>query len=381
MYVRLMIFLALFGMLLAFFITTPVIVLFHELGHALAYLFLTKPENIDVYIGSYGLTEKSYNIRLGRLTLYLKKSFPFINRGLCKSSNIEYNYIKQLIIILAGPVFTVFIILVISIIIFNTDVHGSIKLYCFACIIFSIVSLFINLTPRTIKVTGKADIDNDGKQLRFVFRLKGLRRDYIQALTNIMENNISEAIDKLTHILKVCPREEKILRALINLLVVEKKHNEALIRTQELEQVDYLTQEEILQKACMQSFIGKHTEAEKNYRKVLKYDKNNATALNNLGYTLAESKEYIEANKLLNRLIRLYPDFIHGYCTLGYMQILEGKLEEGKLLVEKALETDIKDAYAYKALGIYYRKQGNTEMEKVCFDKAIEIDNTIDLNY
>jgi hypothetical protein len=96
------------------------------------------------------------------------------------------------------------------------------------CIIFSIAGLFTNLTPRTIKIAGRDDLENDGKQLRFVFRLKRLRRDYFQALEYIRENNIPEAIDKLTCILKACPREEKILRLLSNLFIVEKKHSEAL---------------------------------------------------------------------------------------------------------------------------------------------------------
>jgi tetratricopeptide (TPR) repeat protein len=130
----------------------------------------------------------------------------------------------------------------------------------------------------------------------------------------------------------------------------------------------------------MQSFTGSHLAAVANYREVLKYDKNNAIALNNLGYTLAESGEYTEANILLNKLITVYPDFTHGYCTLGYLKILEGKLEEGKLLIDKSLKSDPEDAYAYKALGIYYNRLGNTEMESSCFDKAIELDHTLDIN-
>lgn len=367
------------AILIAFFITAPMIVLFHELGHALAYLLLTKPKQINIFIGSYGVTEKSFNFRLGRLNFYFKKTFPFIKGGLCQSSDIEYNYIKEIIIILAGPFFTIFAISAISIVIFNTDAHGSIKLYCFMCITFSIISLFTNLTPRTVKISGQEDLDNDGKKLRFVFRLKLLRRDYFQALRDIQENNIPEAINKLTYILKACPQEDKILRLIINLFVIEKRHNESLACIEELEKVDYLTQAEILQKGCMQSFTGNHRAAATNYREILKYDKNNSIALNNLGYTLAESGEYVEAEKLLNKLVRLYLEFAHGYCSLGYLKILEGKLEEGKLFVDKTLESDPNDAYAYKALGIYYNRCGNMRMEKSCFDKAVELDNTIDI--
>jgi len=58
----------------AVFISSPLIAVFHELGHALAYLVLTKPRKIDIYIGSYGSRKNVLRFNAGKLRFYVKKS-------------------------------------------------------------------------------------------------------------------------------------------------------------------------------------------------------------------------------------------------------------------------------------------------------------------
>ena len=60
------------------FISSPLIAIIHELGHAFAYLVFTKPENIDIYIGTYGNSKNNIKFRAGKLQFYLKKSFPLV---------------------------------------------------------------------------------------------------------------------------------------------------------------------------------------------------------------------------------------------------------------------------------------------------------------
>src|ERR1700712_5748785 len=91
----------------ALFISSPLIAILHELGHALAYLVLTKPDRIDIYIGSYGNSRNAIQFNSGKLYFYLKRSFPFVKGiGLCHSYKPETNYKRDILILLAGPVFT-----------------------------------------------------------------------------------------------------------------------------------------------------------------------------------------------------------------------------------------------------------------------------------
>src|ERR1700761_6011993 len=116
------------GLYVAFLITNPFITLFHELGHAFAYLVLTKPDNINIYIGSYGQREKALQLKLGKFTFYIKYSFPLIKSGgKCSSSKVERNYINYLIILFAGPISTVIVAILIGYLFLNFNAHGFVK--------------------------------------------------------------------------------------------------------------------------------------------------------------------------------------------------------------------------------------------------------------
>jgi len=369
------------GVYIALFVTSPLIAIFHELGHALAHLILTKPGKIDIYIGSYGEGKKTIDFRIGKLYFHIKRTFPFVKGiGLCKSDKTGTDYIKRIVILLAGPVFTVVAAIGIGAIIFNTNAHGLIKLYCFAFMFFSIVSLYVNLRPRTIRNGKDEYIDNDGKQLLFTLKLKKSYADYITALQCASIGELELAILKLEVILKKLPGEEKILRQLISYTMYAKHYEKALFYLIQLEEKSEFSTKDILNKACMQSLTGHYEESLPNYRLVLKYDAENLTALNNLAYSLVERGEYEEAQQLLKKAENIDPQFYYTYGNLGYLKVLQGDLETGKSLIDKSTEFDGNNAYTYKALGVYYLKLKNADMANECFEKAVELDKRINLD-
>src|SRR5258708_4440771 len=94
---------------LALFISSPLIAILHELGHAFAYLVFTKPDKIDIYIGTYQLPKNAIQFKAGKLNFYIKRSFPFVKGiGLCRSYKAEKNYLYDIFILLAGSFFTLF---------------------------------------------------------------------------------------------------------------------------------------------------------------------------------------------------------------------------------------------------------------------------------
>jgi Tetratricopeptide repeat len=370
----------LISLYVAIFITSPFITIFHELGHAVAYLILTKPNKVDIYIGSYGDSKETMNFKIGKLNFYVKHSFPFIKSGgLCKSDKIETSYLKYIIILLAGPVFTLLMACAIGLIIFNVEVHGSIKLFCFALIICSIISLFVNLRPRTILRSG-VNLDNDGKQILFAINHRKVFSNYIAACQYFEKGEFASASLQLKHALEKIPGDRGVFRLLINSLLQAKNFDDAGPYLSEFEKKFELLPLDRLNKGCLESFTEKHEEAILSYRVVLEDDKNNVLALNNLGYELNEKCEWQEAEQLLEKGIKLSPEFDHLYANLGYTKVLQGDLEAGKILIEKCIELNPKNAYAYKNLGIYYIKIKNLNLAKTNFDKAIEFDDTFDLS-
>lgn len=57
-------------------------------------------------------------------------------------------------------------------------------------------------------------------------------------------------------------------------------------------------------------------------------------------------------------------------------------MQEGKDILDKSLAENTETAYTYKSLGIYYLKLNDVTQAKVHFNKATELDDSIDFgNY
>ena len=78
------------------------ITFFHEMGHATAYLFLTK-NIVSVFLGTYGSREKSLRVLSGRLEIWIIRNPLKWKGGLCESYSSSLSTRGHLIGILAGP--------------------------------------------------------------------------------------------------------------------------------------------------------------------------------------------------------------------------------------------------------------------------------------
>lgn len=368
--------LAILGIYAAIYITNPFIIIFHELGHAFAHLILTKPKKINVFIGSYGDTKTKLNLKIGKLHFYVKPSLFFINGGICQSYSAEPSYKKRVIILLAGPLVSFFVACLIGFFVFDSEIHGVVKLYFFALIICSFISLITNLRPSTIKNT---NIDNDGKQLLFTIRIRKVYTDYVLANEKFLRGEYIYSAEQFLQIIAFFPHEENIMRPLITSLLMTKRWTEAEKYLTEFTQYRYPNTEDYLNWGYLHSVTNRSQLAIENYKKALSYDPNNLIGLNNLGYELALKGEYAEGQKILEQAIEIDPKFSHPYGNLGYLKILSSKLDEGKQLIEKSIELDPNNAYAYKHLGVYYLKTGDKGKALVNFNKALELDSSFNM--
>jgi hypothetical protein len=358
----------------ALFITSPVITIFHELGHAIAYLVLTKPDKIDVFIGSYGNTNTKFNFKVGKLHFYIKQSFPFTMGGLCRSHKEENNYLNKIIILLAGPFFSFIVACLIGIIIFNTDIHGAVKLFCFALIICSFISLFSNLKPKIIK---RGTLENDGKQLQFTWKIRNVFSEYVSANRALLKCEYDVANEAFSKLIVEFPNEVNFLRPFILSLLHVKNFDEARKHLLILEENNDLITIDYLNWGYLQSILEEHDLAIVNYRKALNIEEENLYGLNNLGYELILKGENREARELLEKAIKIDPLFAHSYNNLGYLMITLGDLNNGKQNIEKSLELEPNNAYAFKHLGIYYLKLLDKRNAVANFEKALELDSSI----
>ncbi|MBS1532702.1 MAG: tetratricopeptide repeat protein [Bacteroidetes bacterium] len=365
----------------ALFISSPLIAIFHELGHALAYLILTKPESIDIYIGTYHKPRNSVQLKAGKLNFFIKRSFPFVKGiGLCKSSTPEVNYQRYIIILLAGSVFTFLLAATFGLIVFSTNAPFLIQISCYIFLGLSTLSLITNLVPNEIDSTYDVNLDNDGKQLFFTLKIKKSLPDYVEAIELIHQKEYATAVERLDNVLAAAPASEKVLTLLFAVSLAAKQYEGAALYLDKLEAKHELSSNNTLNKGYLQSATGKKDEAIETYSKLLRKDRHNVVALNNIGEELIEKGAHKVAAQVLEKAIKLKPMFDYPYATLGYSKLLQGDLEEGKKLIKQCMDINPNNAYAYRGLGIYYLKLNDSEKAAVHFNKALELDSGIDLS-
>jgi tetratricopeptide (TPR) repeat protein len=364
----------------AVFISGPLIIIFHEIGHGLAYLILTKPDKIEIYIGSHGDKKNTFQFTAGRFVFFTKRKALFLSgRGLCVSDKAEEDYKKYFIILLAGPLFSLFAAGVTSLFAFAFHAHLLVQIFFYIFLVFAALSLISNLVPRQINQAGRAGLQSDGAQIAFILKLKDRWADYIEANKYYHEKQYAQAVTGLKNILDEIPAEPKILRLIIVISILEKRYAEATVYIETLEQKNQPTINDLMTKGYLQAVTQKHDEAIATYHQVLKKDRNNLLALNNIASELVEEGAYEVAQRALDKALKINPKFAHTYNTMGYLRIAQGHLADAKKLIDKCLELDAENAEAHKMLGIYYLKLNDAETARLKFNKAVALNSNIEL--
>lgn len=362
------------GIYILIYITAPLLIFFHELGHAIAFLILARSNKIDIYIGSYGDKISKFNFKIGRLHFHLSPTFSIKAGGMCSSDKMTNNYIKGIIILLAGPLFTVILSSLLVFFILNSELHGAIKFYFFCLIICAFIGFWTDIVPRTIK---EHNLYNDGKQILFIYRIRQDFSDYVLARQHLLKGENDESIIKLKPIINRFPYEEIPLRQLITALILTKQFEEAKTHLVKLKSFTEFMIDDYTNMGYFQILSAQHKEAEANFHRALKMNPNHPIVLNNLGYVLILLENYREAKQYLEKAIKLSPLLAEPYNNLGQLKLLTNQLEEGKVLIEKSIVLNPENAHAYKNLGDYYLKAENMELAKFNFDKASELDRDI----
>lgn len=96
-----------------------------------------------------------------------------------------------------------------------------------------------------------------------------------------------------------------------------------------------------------------------------------AEIYNTIGYIHLFEKKYELSIEPLETAISLNPQFGYPYNNLGLAFIRLGKLEEGKIQIEKSMQCEIHHlGYVYRNLAIYYWKKEELDLAKEHFEMA-----------
>lgn len=87
------------------------------------------------------------------------------------------------------------------------------------------------------------------------------------------------------------------------------------------------------------------------YMEVLKYDSTSQGALTNLGATMDDLGRSEEAVMYLQKVVRLYPDFVGGYANLAFRYAEKGEFKKALELNNKVVAMDPKEPLGYNNRG------------------------------
>jgi len=116
----------------------------------------------------------------------------------------------------------------------------------------------------------------------------------------------------------------------------------------------------------------KYAQARAEYEKALVLVPDNPAILKGIAQTYHAEKNTEKEIELLRKLTQLDPSDSESRFLLGSLLVQQGKLEEGKEILDALPPGAIKDPGAYVNLGILFMNKNNPEQARVYLTKAIE---------
>jgi tetratricopeptide (TPR) repeat protein len=139
-----------------------------------------------------------------------------------------------------------------------------------------------------------------------------------------------------------------------------------------------MNEDDYVNAGCLCLKLGKNNDAIKFFEKAVGCNPLNAIALNDLGFALCRVNRYADAIEHFDEAIEYDPDFAFAYNNRGLAKIKTGKPEEGLKDIQHSLKLKPDNAYSYRNLGIYYLEKLDKHSALNCFERANEIDSTVD---
>jgi tetratricopeptide (TPR) repeat protein len=101
-----------------------------------------------------------------------------------------------------------------------------------------------------------------------------------------------------------------------------------------------VTTKDLYEKARRFQRSGRLRDARSFYQKSLVLDPENVKAVNNIGVTFLQERDFTEARKSLEEAVRLKPDYVDPYYNLACLYAIQGDTKRGLEYLRKAVSLD-----------------------------------------
>ena len=352
-----------------------IVVVLHELGHAIPAIIVTK-QKVSIYIGSYGNPNKSINFQIGLLDIWFSRDVLSWKNGLCVPSAKNISINRQIIYILIGPICSTFFAAIFLFFSFSQELNDSYLLFSVIFFAISISDLFANLIPNSKPIelyNGKVTY-NDGYSLVKLFRYRKISSQYEEAIDLFNKKEYEKTIDIFDSFLKIKLKDEDIYRLSIFSNIQIKNFEKAKKLFDDYSESFILTSDDYSNGGLIYSKLNMNDESLVFYNKSLEMNPKNIYSLNNKGFALTLLERYSEAIPLFDRAIEVDKKFAYSYNNRGLSKIKTGQIKDGLLDIQESIKLDENNSYSYRNLGIYHFDIGEIEKARELFLKAKKLD-------
>jgi len=182
---------------------------------------------------------------------------------------------------------------------------------------------------------------------------------------------LNEAEESLQTALRLDPNGESVHSKLARLQAMQGKEEESQKSRKRMLELHPHRQK--IHDAMKLHAEGKHDEARKLVKDVLREDSDNINALNLMGGICMAKEAFNDAEAFLQKVVGLAPDFAVAWAVLSASFKEQGRLEEAVEALEKALVLEPKNAEWHSTLGNQLMVWGKEERALVSLDRALAI--------
>ena len=180
----------------------------------------------------------------------------------------------------------------------------------------------------------------------------------------------------LKEILRSEPDNRRALLALAHVYEKGKRYDDAIATVEKaagLAETDEQRLSTLFTFGAVLERAKRYDEAEKKFRELLDKDPDNSSALNYLGYMLADINKMLdEAHDMIQRALDLDPENGAYLDSLGWVYYRQKKFDLAERYLVRSLEKVKRDPIVHSHLGDVYFEQGKVEQARKHWELSIE---------
>ena len=346
---------------------------FHEMGHAIPALLFTK-ENVKIFIGTYGDTNKGTKFQTGRLEIYFQMNLLDWQKGLCQYHG-NITLWQDLIIAISGPIASLLLSIPLFLIVINQNLSETWIVVIMIFVIAAAIDFFVNIIPTRNKVLlqNGSDSYNDGQQIYLLLSRFTYPEIYFEIEDKFYKKKYAEVIETCQATLSAGNTKRVIYELLLMAYIKEKKFEDAIATYEIFKEKYKLRHDDYYNIANIYTGMNKHNEALKYFDHCLHLEHDNSVVLNDRAYLKIQQGDYEEAIADLDAAIHYSPDLAKAYLNRGLAKIRMANYQAAYTDLMQAKALDQTNPHLFYYLGLHYEKQHEYEQALSSYTQAKEM--------